>query len=162
MNIVLIGMPGCGKTTIGKLTAERLKYKFADLDDEIVKISGKSINDIFADSGEEYFRELESKVLNIALKENDAVVSTGGGIVKLPRNIKSIKESDSCAVFIDRPLELIISDIDTSERPLLKDGADRLKSLYKERYELYKAAADIIIKNDTVLSDIVNKVCEII
>lgn len=162
MNIILIGMPGCGKTTIGKLAAERLKYKFADLDDEIVKTSGKSINNIFADSGEDYFRELESNVLNIALKENNAVISTGGGIVKLSRNIESLKESDSCTVFIDRPPELIIGDIDTSERPLLKDGADRLKNLYKERYELYKAVADIIIKNDTSLSDIVNKVCEII
>ncbi len=160
MKIVLIGMPGCGKTTIGKMAAEKLGVKFIDLDEEIVRSTGKSINSIFAESGEDFFRELETKSLGEAMLSDNSVISTGGGIVKFIRNTELAKQAGGYIVFIDRPLDLIISDIDTSERPLLKDGADRLKSLYSERYELYKNAADEMIKNDSDLNTVVKRVCE--
>lgn len=159
MKLVLIGMPGCGKTTVGRLAAKELELEFIDLDAEIVKDTGKSINKIFADSGEEYFRELETNALKTSLKSSGAVISTGGGIVKYRRNIDAIRELGGYIVFIDRPLELIAGNIDTQSRPLLKDGAERLKNLYIERYELYKDAADDIIVNDKELGYIVSKVC---
>lgn len=162
MKIVLIGMPGCGKTTIGKMAAEELNFKFIDIDEEIVKSSGRTINDIFAENGEDFFRELETETLREAMSFDNAVVSTGGGIVKFSRNIELIIQSGGHIVFIDRPLDLIIGDIDTSERPLLKDGADRLKNLYYERYELYKNAASEIIENNAGLNDVVQKICKIV
>lgn len=162
MKIVLIGMPGCGKTTIGKMAAEELNFKFIDIDEEIVKSSGRTINDIFAENGEDFFRELETETLREAMSFDNAVVSTGGGIVKSNRNIELIIQSGGHIVFIDRPLDLIIGDIDTSERPLLKDGADRLKNLYYERYELYKNAASEIIENNAGLNDVVQKICKIV
>lgn len=161
MKIILIGMPGCGKTTIGKMAAEDMNLKFIDLDEEIVKSLGKSINSIFADSGEEVFRKLETEALEKALLNDDTVISTGGGIVKFSRNIELAKKAGGHIVFIDRPLDLIIGDIDTSERPLLKEGADRLKNLYSERYELYRSAADEIIENNAGLEDITQRICRI-
>lgn len=161
MKLVLIGMPGCGKTTIGSLTAKELRLKFIDLDAEIVKSTGKSINQIFADNGEGYFRELETNALKLSLKSSNAVISTGGGIVKLWRNIDAVRELGGYIVFIDRPIELIAGNIDTQSRPLLKDNAERLKSLYTERYDLYKRAADEVIVNDKELGCIVSKVCEL-
>lgn len=161
MRLVLIGMPGCGKTTIGGLAAKRLGTELVDLDERIVKKSGMSINDIFAENGEEYFRQLETEALRDSLRLVSAVISTGGGIVKYSRNIDLIREMGGYTVFIDRPLELILGDIDTSERPLLKDGAERLRNLYAQRYELYKAAADSIVVNDKGIDDIVREVCEI-
>lgn len=162
MKLVLIGMPGCGKTSIGRLVSEKLGFKFIDLDEEIVKSASMSINEIFAKFGEERFRELETDALKKSLESDNAVISTGGGIVKLSRNTEAIKNMGGYTVFIDRPLSLIIGDIDTSERPLLKDGADRLKNLYAERYELYKSAADTTAVNDGSIEDIVNKICSIV
>ena len=158
-SIILIGMPGCGKTTLGRHAARKLGFEFTDLDDEIVTKTGKSINEIFAESGETVFRELETEVLREGLKRRKTVISTGGGIVTLPCNVRAIKESDGVCVFIDRPLDKIIGDIVTSERPLLKDGADRLRKLYSERYELYKAAADVIVINDAGAEDAAAEIC---
>lgn len=162
MKLVLIGMPGCGKTSIGRLVSEKLRFKFIDLDEEIVRSASMSINEIFAKLGEERFRELETDALKKSLESDNAVISTGGGIVKLDRNVKAIKNMGGYTVFIDRPLSLIIGDIDTSERPLLKDGADRLKNLYAERYELYKAAADTTAVNDGSIEDIVEDIEDIV
>lgn len=148
MNILLIGMPGCGKTAFGRVLAEKLNFGFVDIDDEITARENKSINCIFKESGEEYFRTVESQTLSDILDGDDQVISSGGGIVELFSNIKEAKNKKAFIIFIDRPLDLIMGDIDTSERPLLKDGADRLHSLYASRYDKYSLAADTIIKND--------------
>lgn len=155
-NIILIGMPGCGKTTIGKLIAKELHREFCDIDDYIEKTQGKKIEELFL-YGEDYFRKIESLAVEEVSKKNSIVISTGGGVIKLPQNI-SILKKNGYMIFIDRPIEKIIEDIDITKRPLLKDNKDSIMKLYQERYDLYKKYADYIIKNDTSLDEVVKKI----
>ncbi len=156
-NIVIIGMPGCGKSTIGELISKDLNYNFYDMDDYIVKISGKTIKELF-DVSEEYFREWETKACKELSKLTNVIIASGGGVVKKAENIEILRKS--CTIlFIDRPVEEIIKDIEVGTRPLLKDGAHKVYNLYNERYELYKKAADKIVENKGNLENVV-KTCE--
>lgn len=152
-NVVIIGMPGCGKTTIGKLLSQRLKLKFCDADAYIEEKEGKSIKEIF-EGGEEAFREIEAKrILEISKIEN-AVISTGGGVIKREENIEALREK-GIIVFINRPLTDIMKDVDTASRPLLKEGKERLIRLYAERFELYNKYCDFEFLNNLALEDII-------
>ena len=159
-NIILVGMPGCGKTTIGKLVAERLGYEFCDLDEYIVVKEKMTIDEMF-ENGEDYFRDIESSGVRDVSKMKNTVISTGGGVVKRQENIDALKK-DGDIIFIDRPLENIISDVDTDSRPLLKDGKDRLYKLFEERYKLYQDCCDIEIVNDCEIDALVEKIVELI
>lgn len=153
MNIVLIGMPASGKTSIGKALAEVTGKTFVDSDDEIVKTSGKAIPDIFAESGEEYFRALEKEeILKISLK-NSQIIATGGGAVLKPENIDNLK-GNGRVYFIDRPLEMLIT---TDDRPLSSNRAD-LEKRYNERYELYRAAADVVIDGAGSVEEVAKRI----
>ena len=154
MNFLLIGMPGCGNTTFGKNAARRLGLEFVDVDREIVNRENRSINQIFADEGEDYFRAVESRVLADCLKRDRTVISAGGGIVEIYSNIENAKAAGAYIIFIDRPLAMITGDIDTSGRPLLKDGVDKLKAIYDRRRDLYFSAADAVVKNDKGYSSV--------
>lgn len=159
-NIVLIGMPGCGKSTIGKILADKLNYKYIDSDCVIEEKSGKSIEELF-NIGENHFRKIECEVIREVSCEKMAVISTGGGVIKNSVNVQVLKEN-GIVVFIDRPIENIASDINMSKRPLLKEGTARLYELYKERYELYKKNCDIKITNDTSVEDVAKRIEEFI
>lgn len=159
-SIVLVGMPGCGKTTIGKKLSKKIGTEFFDMDDCIKSSQNMSINCIFKERGEEYFRNIESDTLDEMLKLSGAVISTGGGIVKKDKNREKLKNSDAYVIFIDRPLENIMGDVDTSTRPLLKNGRDRLNTLYEDRYELYKEVADFRVINDEKIESVINKICD--
>lgn len=158
MKIMLIGMPGCGKTTIGKKVANNLDLRFIDIDSEIVKTKSISINKIFSEFGENYFRDLETKLLLSSLKYENVLISSGGGIIKKKTNIVQAKKNNCYIIFIDRPIDLIVKDIDTSTRPLLKDDAEKIKKIYNERYDIYKSCADFIVINDSNFKSIVKKV----
>lgn len=150
-NIILIGMPGSGKTTIGRILSNKLHMQFIDMDDAIKKMTYKSIEELF-EQGEEHFRDAESAVC-IMLSSNIAcVIACGGGIVKRKDNINILKKSGSI-FFIDRPIEKIASDIDINTRPLIKDGIENLYRLYEKRINLYKDAADFVVLNDTTATD---------
>ena len=136
-NIVLIGMPGCGKTTIGKRLAAELGKKFIDTDSEIIKEINMPISDYFARFGEESFRRLESEVIKRISAEQSAVTATGGGAVLNRENIRLLKENGT-VVFIDRPIEKLVT---SSDRPLSSDR-EMLKKRYDERYGLYCSSAD--------------------
>lgn len=156
-NLVLIGMPGCGKTTIGKILSSRLNMNFIDLDEYIEKSSSSTIPEIFK-KGEEYFRDLESKAVEEVAKEKSSIISTGGGVVKRKSNMSILKEN-GIIVFIDRPLEDIINDINTETRPLLKNNEEEINRLFNERYDIYRKYCDFIVNNrdiDTVVNDIIN------
>lgn len=159
-NIVLIGMPGCGKTTVGKVLAKRLGYKFCDMDSYIQEISKKTIKELF-EPGEENFRDWETKACEELSKCRNTIIASGGGVVKREKNIEILKKN--CTIlFIDRPVERIINDVDINSRPLLKDGKERLYNLYDERYELYKKAADIQILNKGYLRDTIDIIINIL
>lgn len=139
-NLVLIGMPGCGKSTIGKAVAEILGKEFIDSDNEIVKKEGITIPEIFEFKGEKGFREIESRVIaELSLKQG-AVIATGGGAILNKRNVDLLK-GNGTVVFIDRPLEQLVT---TDDRPL-SSNRELLEKRYNERYDIYCSSADVII-----------------
>lgn len=159
-NIVLIGMPGCGKSTVGKVLAKKLGYKFCDMDSYIQKISGKTIKELF-EPGEDNFRSWETKACEELSKCKNTIIASGGGVVTREKNIEILK-TNCTILFIDRPVERIINDVDINSRPLLKEGKERLYNLYDERYELYKKAADIRILNKGYLRDTIDMIVDIL
>lgn len=151
-NIALIGMPGCGKTTVGKIIADKTGIEFIDMDEYIEKTNSMKINEMF-EIGEDFFRKMEAIACVNLSKKNKVVIATGGGVVKTSENIKALKKS-SIIVFINRPLNEIILDIETDKRPLLKDGIDRLYRLYDERIQLYKEYCNIEVENKGSIIDL--------
>ena len=158
-NIVLIGMPGCGKTTIGKELSKALNFDFFDCDAVLEEAENTTIPKIFESFGEDYFRQIETKTLSSFVAKQNAVISTGGGVVERKENLDILKNI-GIVIFINRPLENILSDVDTSHRPLLKDGTDRLVKLYNRRIDLYKAACDIEIENSADIASVVSKIID--
>lgn len=152
--VLLIGMPGCGKTTIGKLLAKEFNYNFYDMDEYIEKIADKTIINLFKE-GEEVFRMWETKACRELANKERAIISSGGGIVKRDINIEIFKNK-SVILFIDRPVENIVQDVNVSTRPLLKDGTFKIYELYNERYKLYREAADVIIDNKGEIEEFVD------
>ena len=140
-NIVLIGMPGCGKSTIGKLLAEETGHKFIDTDDEIIKKTGKDIPTIFAEVGEIGFRKIESEVIKEISSVQNVIIATGGGAVLNKQNVRLLKENGRL-YFIDRSLDMIVA---TSDRPLSSNRQD-LEKRYNERYDIYLSSCDMRIE----------------
>lgn len=158
--VVLIGMPGCGKSTIGKVISNELELKFYDMDEYIEDMTSKTIPQLF-EMGETCFRDFETLACRELSKKDNILISSGGGVIKRKENMDILKEK-SYIVFIDRPLEELLKDIDISGRPLLKEGRDKLIKLYDERYELYNLYADEIIRNDNELAEAISIVKEVI
>ncbi|GAA0083859.1 shikimate kinase [Clostridium sp. CTA-7] len=154
--ILLIGMPGCGKTTIGKELAKDINYDFYDMDNYIEEVSNKTIKELF-NINEEHFRDYETRACAELSNKNKAVISTGGGIIKRKKNIELFK-GNSIIIFIDRQIEDIANDIDINSRPLLAEGKSKLYNLYLERYNLYNKYCDFKIVNDGTINDIVYKI----
>lgn len=137
-NIVLVGMPSSGKTTVGKIIAQKTGKTFEDTDETIVSIIGMPIAQFFAEQGEAAFRELESRVIAEAAEKGGRVIATGGGAVLRPENVRAMRR-DGTVVFIDRALEKLIT---TDDRPLSSNRA-ALEKLFETRYDIYKNSADL-------------------
>lgn len=157
-NIVLIGMPGSGKTTLGRYLAEMLGRDFIDADPEIEKDAGKTIPELFAVS-EDHFREQEMKTTRRLAKLKNKVLAMGGGVVLRQENITVLKEN-GLLLFIDRSPEDIIGDVDTETRPLLAAGRRRIYDLYAQREALYRKAADITVINKGELKEVLRQMAE--
>ena len=142
-NIVLIGMPGCGKTTVGKALADKLGRQFFDADAEIAKKANMSIPEIFAKEGEEGFRSREIKVLSELGKQSGLVIATGGGCVTFSIN-HSFLHQNGRIFWLKRD----ISQLPTDGRPLSQKG--NLEEMYRIRKPLYESFADVIIESETV------------
>jgi shikimate kinase len=141
MRIFLTGFMGAGKTTVGRLLAERLGVPFVDLDPEIERQAGMSVREIFASRGEGEFRRLEREALAAALAQPDAVIATGGGTVAFEANARLIGAS-GLAVFLNPPFATIAARIGGRgklDRPLFQDEAQAL-ALYRERLPAYHRA----------------------
>lgn len=156
-NVVLVGMPGCGKSTVGKLVAQMLCRDFVDADDEIKVATGKSPSEIITNEGEEAFRKAETQVLSDICKESSKVIATGGGAVTIPCN-KDILMQNGAVIFIERDTKLLAKD----DRPLSKN----LDELYKKRYPLYKDFSVISVDGNadaqTVAQRVVDAFCEVV
>lgn len=147
-NLVLIGMPSCGKTTVGKILADMLKKDFIDTDIEIENKTGMTIPEIFRIHGEEYFRRLETETIMKYAAENSKIIATGGGAVLNAKNIYALKKNGKI-IFLDRSPEKLIAG---GDRPLSK-SSDAVKKLYEERIAIYRSSADIIIHSDGTPED---------
>ena len=150
LNVALIGMPSCGKTTIGRALADRLGKRFVDLDEEIVRAAGRSIPDLFAAEGEDGFRAREAEQTARFAREGRQVLSCGGGVVKRPENLRALRQN-GVVLFIDRPLDALTVG---GGRPL-STSAEALKTMAAQRRPLYLAAADAVIPNETTVADAV-------
>lgn len=154
-NIVLIGMPCCGKTTTGKMLAKTLCMEFIDSDDEIVKKAGKEITEIFAKEGEKAFRKIESEVIFELSGKTGCVIATGGGAVLNTENIRNLSKNGKI-YFIDRPLENLVP---TANRPTAST-AEAIKKRYEERYPIYVKSADKTIGANCTPEEVQKKIME--
>ena len=154
-NIVLIGMPSSGKSTVGRLLASRLGQRFVDTDELITERIGMSIAEYFEKYGEAKFREVECEVIREFATESSIIIATGGGAVLCPENVSALKQGGRI-YFIDRPLTDLIP---TEDRPLSKDRW-AIEKLYKERYSIYCEACDIRIDADCDANSVSEKILE--
>lgn len=145
-NIVLIGMPGCGKTTLGRLLAVKLGRPFFDADEVLETREGRTVGELFAES-EAAFRRAEARTVKYLAEQNSAVIATGGGVVKDPLNMEALK-ANGTIIFIDRSPEKIISCIQAGGRPLLASGTERIHALYEERISLYRKYCVHTVSNE--------------
>ena len=152
-NIVLIGMPGCGKSTLGKLLAERTGKQFVDADAEIVRKAGIAISQIFANVGEEGFRKLETEVLSELGKESGLIIATGGGCVTRPNNYNLLHQNGHI-IWIQRQ----ISSLPTDGRPLSQQN--NLETMFAVRKPLYEQFADFSVINDGSLEETITAILQ--
>ena len=141
LNVVFIGMPGCGKTSVGKAYADIVSRSFLDTD-IFVEQQGMPIPEIFEKYGEEAFRDKESAAIKMLSSMSEKVIATGGGAVKRKENIEMMKQN-GVVVYLKRDLDKLCTD----GRPLSQGGEEKIKKLYEERHELYENAADVVIEN---------------
>lgn len=150
-NIVLIGMAGCGKTTIGKQLSMLLKKAFVDTDEMIINTENMPIPQIFEEKGEDYFRWCENVAVNIVGKEKNQIIATGGGVITRPENYNALKQN-GIIVFINRDAEALA----TNGRPLSQ--AHGVKALYEKRMPLYRQFADIEVNGNGTIKEVADRI----
>lgn len=152
MNIVLIGMRGSGKSTVGALLAQRLKKDFRELDAEVEQLEGMTIKEMVEKHGWDYFRDRETEIVKNAAAGDNTVISTGGGVVIRAENISALKESGIC-VYLRTPLNLLLQRIggEASKLPRLTNEtsiAEEMSKVMEGRAPRYEAAADEIVDTE--------------
>ena len=139
-NIVLTGMPGSGKSTVGRVLARQLDRELVDTDTEIIRLAKKPIPEIFAQRGERGFRDLESQVIQEVSRRTGLVIATGGGAILREENVRRLRQNGRI-YFLDRPAEDILP---TDDRPLARD-MEAVRQRYAERYPRYTSTADAAV-----------------
>ncbi len=152
--LYLIGMPGAGKTTIGKMVSKVLGMEFYDLDECIEAKSGKTIQALMIHDGEQAFRRHEWEVLQELAQKKPAVIATGGGTVLSEETCQLMKKTGTI-IWLRRDVKEILNDMDLEIRPLLKENIEYIFRLYEERYPLYEKISDITIDNKSDLNTVV-------
>ncbi len=157
-NIVLIGMPGSGKSTVGQILAQRAGYSFVDLDEVIEAKAQKTIPRIFAEDGELAFRDFEQQCAEEVSKRCGLVIATGGGVILREANMVALSQN-GIIVFLDRPVSDILGE-NLSGRPLLADDVTRIHKLYHERIELYRLYGQITVENSGAPKQVAAKILD--
>ena len=152
-NIVLIGMPSSGKSTVGKILREKLSRELIDTDELIVKTAGMPISEIFAKFGEAKFRDIETSVIKKISERSGVVIATGGGAILREENLDALRENGKL-FFIDRPLDMLIP---TKDRPTASDRAS-IEKRYSERYEIYCSAADFRVDGSKEAKEVADEI----
>ncbi|MBQ2388815.1 MAG: shikimate kinase [Clostridia bacterium] len=159
MNIILSGFMGCGKTTIGKIIAQKLNLDFIDTDKLIEEREGRRIREIFDTDGEGYFRDKEHEICAELSREDNKVIATGGGALTFDRN-KEVLSKNGRVIFIDVDLDTIIKRIgNDSRRPLLNSET---RALFDRRNPIYKKNCDftITVRGDVSAREIADNIIE--
>jgi shikimate dehydrogenase len=157
-NLVFIGMPGSGKSTFGRLAADRLGWEFCDTDPYIEQRAGRSIPEIFRLEGEEAFRRLETEAIREFSRRRRVVIATGGGAVTRPENM-ALLEATGRLIYLDRPIEIIAAS-NLTGRPLLNGDKGKLYSLYEARKPLYERYAHCQVLNKYSLERVLDSIFE--
>lgn len=154
-NIFLIGFMGSGKSTISRFLQKELNMKLVEMDARIVEEQGMSINDIFAEKGEDYFRNLESRLVLDLNSEGNTVVSCGGGVVIRPENVENMKQHGKIVYLSATPDTIYQRVKNSTERPILNGhmNVEYIAALMEKRRALYENAADIRIETDGKTKD---------
>ncbi len=152
-NIVLVGMPSSGKSTVGKEIAKRLGRRFYDSDEFIEQKANKKIFEIITEMGEEHFRNLESDSIKELSKETGVVIATGGGAVLREENVAALAQNGRI-YFLDRPIDLLFA---TKDRPIT-NTKEKLSKIYNERYSIYESSADVKIEASGDVEEVLNAV----
>jgi len=154
LNLVLIGMPGCGKSSIGRRAARLLGKPFIDCDAEIERRAGMPIPEMFNQYGEDAFRALETEVISDLCRSSGQVIATGGGAILRPENVRAMRQNGRIC-FLRRSIDRL----PRNGRPL-SSSADRVRQLWEERKHLYNAAADFIVENEAPVPVVAEKLKE--
>lgn len=152
-NIALIGMPACGKSSVGKSLSALCGKTLVDIDSEIIQLAEMDIPTIFEKYGEERFRELEAQVIKEVSKKNGLIIATGGGAILRSDNVNALKQN-STVYFIDRSLELLVP---TEDRPL-GSTKEAIQKRYEERYPIYNSVCDKKIDGDGTVFEVAEKI----
>ena len=161
-NIVLTGFMGCGKSTVGKRLAEALSYEFRDTDAMIEENYGKTISQMFAEDGEEFFRIAETELLRrFSTEAEGMVLATGGGMPMRKENATLLRKVGT-VIFLEAKIETILLRLENDTGRPLADGEDRearLRPLYEKRFPIYRETADYILDTesksiDTIIEEI--------
>ncbi len=159
-NIVLIGMPGSGKSSLAKALATKMSLPFVDIDEMITDYIKMPISDFFALEGEAKFREYESLCAIKVSQLQRTIISTGGGIILKEENMQHLTKN-GIIFFIERSIESISKNANLANRPLIKNDKDKLVMLYNNRINLYKKYAMHTINNEATLENARDKIIEI-
>ncbi len=151
LNVVLVGMPGCGKSTVGRLVAQMMGRPFKDADEEITAFAGRTPSEIIKEEGEAEFRKVETQVLRDLCKESGLVIATGGGAVTIDEN-RDIIRQNAVVVFIERDIELLSTD----DRPL----SVNLPALYEKRLPMYKSFAHVCVDGNDSAQTVAQRVAD--
>lgn len=158
-NIVLIGMPGCGKSSVGRELAAMLHMVLVDTDQMVEQEDGRTIPDIFAQDGEAVFREKETAAAKRAAAMTGVIIATGGGMVLREENMQALRER-GIVFFRDRALSDILGE-DLSDRPLLSGDQKRIYDLYQQRIHLYRDYAHHIISDTNTAAEAAQRIAAI-
>lgn len=156
-NIVLIGMSGSGKSTVGQMLAEKLNRPLLDIDAMVEAAEGRSISEIFSQEGESAFRSKEREQIALAARQKGAVIVCGGGAVIFEKNML-ILEASGVIIYIDVSPELILARTDFTDRPLLRRQPEQLYDMLRRRVPLYRRHAKFTVENSGTVEETTNKI----